>query len=123
MGRRAVIGLMAGLAAWLFGACSDDTWRERDVQGMVRCIQLGDEACVANLTCNPPLEGYSAADLVKDAQELRDVNYEHLRLVSKDMRGRDRQYTYELDGKRLYVKFCPEAVEGSIATLVVEDAR
>jgi hypothetical protein len=108
------------LACCLLGACSDDTWRERDVKGLIRCIQLGDESCIAHLTCASAPDAFSVTDLLDAAEELRNTDYERLRLVDKARLDRGTQYTYELDNKRLLVRFCPPDLEGSIATMVIE---
>jgi hypothetical protein len=118
--RTATIPLMSLLSFLVVGACSDDTLRERDIQGLIRCVQLGDEACIARLTCSAAPQALSTADLLQLVDDLRDADSEHLRLISKTRVGRDMQYTYALDRALLRVRFCPPEDGGSIAAVVVE---
>ena len=113
--------LCALLAAGLLCGCSEEARRERDVKGFLRCITLGDDACVGSMTCTAYPEAFSTDDLVQAARSLEDNDPERLRLVGTDARGGDVQYNYELDGKKLYVRFCPEGYDGTIATLVVSE--
>lgn len=116
-------GITAGLVLMVgcgLSACSTDAQRERDVKGLLRCIQAGKDSCLLDLTCTAYQGAFSAEEFLQAIPLLETANVEHLRLVGKDTRENDTVYNFELDGRKLQVRFCPKGYEGSIATVLIE---
>src|SRR5262245_60824286 len=105
------------LTICLLGACSEESRRLRDVQGLVRCIQLGDEVCVKSLTCQGSTDASSVKELLELAPEIKDSSYDDVTYEGQSPLGKDIQYNYDLNGKIVRVRFCPDEVEGSILSL------
>jgi hypothetical protein len=120
MDDRCLVVLLAAVLGTGLGGCSTDAMRERDVKGLLRCIQAVKDNCLIELSCTADPGAFSPEELLQLIPLLEPLDVEHLRLVGKDTRQGDTVYNFELDGVKLQVRFCPESAPGTIATLTFD---
>jgi hypothetical protein len=111
--------LLASLLSLGLGGCSEEAYVKRDLAGLLRCIQLGQQSCVAEMICTAYADGFTVQDFMSAAQTLGDSNPDRLKFLQKDTRDGDEQFVYELEGKTIYVTRCPEAYPGTFATVSI----